>query len=157
MRTDVSTITEIWETLDGYAEALGRRDIDKVMTYFAPDPDAVHIGTGADEWCNGVAELRGQFERCLAQSEGFDITFRNLQVSGEGNICWIAADAVVRAQIEGRTRMFDGRCTAVLEKRGEDWLFVQSHFSMPAANQLAGMSFPEEPPEEPMSEYADAA
>jgi hypothetical protein len=34
------------------------------------------------------------------------------------------------------------RITFVLEKRGEEWLIVQAHFSFPAAGQAEGESFP---------------
>jgi ketosteroid isomerase-like protein len=41
----------------------------------------------------------------------------------------------------GQEMALPGRMTAVLEKRGDKWLFVQSHFSLPAAGQ-EGESFP---------------
>ena len=39
-----------------------------------------------------------------------------------------------------------GRLTAVLEKRHGRWLIVQSHFSMPYAEQAAGQSSPSQWP-----------
>jgi SnoaL-like domain len=34
-----------------------------------------------------------------------------------------------------------GRFTTVLEQRDDRWLLVQSHFSLPAAEQAEGRSF----------------
>ncbi|MBI5190355.1 MAG: nuclear transport factor 2 family protein [Nitrospirae bacterium] len=156
MKADAMTVSEIWETLDGYAEAFSRRELGKMMAFFAPDPDVVHIGTGVDEWCNGVAELQEQFERTLEQGDAIEFGFSNLQVSqapGSETLCWIAADIVVRAEVGGRAKAFIGRATAVMEKRGDVWLFVQTHFSLPAVGQEVGRSFPDELPEE----MADAA
>lgn len=44
---------------------------------------------------------------------------------------------------EGQEMTLPGRLTAVLEQRGDQWLIVQSHFSLPAPGQ-EGESFPPE-------------
>lgn len=38
---------------------------------------------------------------------------------------------------------FPVRITVVLEKRGDQWLMVQSHVSFPAADQEEGEAFPD--------------
>jgi len=47
----------------------------------------------------------------------------------------------VQARVEGQELTLTGRFTAVLEQRGDRWLLVQTHFSLPAAEQAEGRSF----------------
>ena len=53
----------------------------------------------------------------------------------------MAADATVKAKAAGQEITFAGRLTNVLEKRGDKWLVVQFHFSMPVAEQAEGESW----------------
>jgi ketosteroid isomerase-like protein len=62
-------------------------------------------------------------------------------VSAAGNVAWAAADAVFKATVAGQELSLPARVTAVLEKRGDQWLVVQSHFSLPAPGE-EGESFP---------------
>jgi hypothetical protein len=57
-------------------------------------------------------------------------------------IHWITSVAF-NAMVGGQQLTFPGRLTAVLEKRGDRYLIVQSHFSFPAAGQEEGEAFPD--------------
>ena len=63
-------------------------------------------------------------------------------VSAAGDVTWVAADMAFKLKVEGQELVFPGRLTAVLEKRGDQWLIVQSHFSLPAAGQEEGEAVP---------------
>jgi ketosteroid isomerase-like protein len=65
-----------------------------------------------------------------------------ISVSGAGNVAWAAVDAVFHMAADGQEMSMPARITAVFEKRGEDWLIAQSHFSFPAMNQEPGQSTP---------------
>ena len=56
---------------------------------------------------------------------------------------WAATDATFKAQVGEEELTLEGRLTLVLENRGGKWLIVQGHFSLPAAAQAEGESFPE--------------
>jgi ketosteroid isomerase-like protein len=99
-------------------------------------------GTGADEKRIGLAEIKAQAERDWSQTEAANITFDWTSVSAAGNVAWVAADATFKIRAGGQDMAFPARLTAVLEKRGEQWLFVQSHFSFPAGGQAEGEAFP---------------
>jgi ketosteroid isomerase-like protein len=53
----------------------------------------------------------------------------------------VAGRATVQARVDGQDLTLTGRFTAVLEQRGDRWLLVQTHFSLPAAEQAEGQSF----------------
>jgi ketosteroid isomerase-like protein len=62
-------------------------------------------------------------------------------VSEAGSVAWVAGRASVQARVAGHGLTLVGRFTAVLEQRGDRWLLVQTHFSLPAAEQAEGRSF----------------
>ena len=54
----------------------------------------------------------------------------------------MATDAAFEVKAGGQQAMLPVRATFVLEKRGEDWLIMQGHFSFAASGEAAGESFP---------------
>jgi len=54
----------------------------------------------------------------------------------------VAADSVFHLEGGGQRVDLPARLTAVLEKRDDEWLIVQAHFSFPAEAQGEGASFP---------------
>ena len=65
MKAAKQTKAAVMATFGRLMEAWGAGDIDAAMACFAPDPDAVHIGSEADERMVGPAELRELLERAL--------------------------------------------------------------------------------------------
>jgi hypothetical protein len=53
-------------------------------------------------------------------------------------------DASFHLKGDGLEMTLPARITFVLERRGEQWLIVQGHFSLPAAGQSEGEAFPTE-------------
>ena len=56
-------------------------------------------------------------------------------------MAWVAGRATVQARVDGQDLTLTGRFTAVLEQRQGRWLLMQTHFSLPAAEQAEGRSF----------------
>jgi ketosteroid isomerase-like protein len=112
------------------------------MAIFASDPDVVTIGTGADEKRVGLAEIQMQVERDWAQSEATALEWGWSSVSAAGSVAWVAADAVGSVKVGGQEMHLPLRITFVLEHRGDRWLFVQMHTSIPALEETEGESFP---------------
>jgi ketosteroid isomerase-like protein len=115
--------------------------VDGALAVIAPDEDVVGIGTGPDEWRVGPEEFKAQLERDFAQSEALSVDYEPLVVSAAGPVAWVAGRARVQARVEGQDVSLTGRFTAVLEQRGDRWLLMQTHFSVPAAEQAEGRSF----------------
>jgi hypothetical protein len=130
------------DSLQSFADYWADWNMDGFLDLFAPDADVVVFGSGPDERRLGRAELREQLVRDWAQSESVSVEFGWHSVSVAGPVAWVATEMTVHAVIDGREKIFPGRLTAVLERRGSRWLWMQSHFSLPARDQAVGRSFP---------------
>ena len=142
MKADAKTEAAAMAVLERFNRAYAERDLNGVLALFAPDPDVVLIGTGADERRVGLAEVKAQLERDLSQSEAVSMDVGWTSVSAAGPVAWLAAEITVKATVAGQDTTFSGRMTAVLEKRADRWLIVQWHGSLPAGAQPEGQSFP---------------
>jgi ketosteroid isomerase-like protein len=141
MNASPQTQAAVQATLQQWKDAYTQRDLDRALAVIAPDDDVVGIGTGPDEWRVGPEEFRAQIERDFAQSEALSLNYEPLVVSEAGPVAWVAGRATVQARIDGQDLTLTGRFTAVLEQRGDRWLLMQTHFSLPAAEQAEGRSF----------------
>jgi ketosteroid isomerase-like protein len=142
MKADAQTEAAVLATLEEYKQAYEQRDMDRLLALFAPDPDVVLWGTGADEKRMGLAEIRAQAERDWAQSEAFSLEWGWSSVSAAGSVAWVAVDVVGHVRVGGQEVHLPLRVSAVLEHRGARWLWMQAHASLPAPEQAAGDSFP---------------
>jgi uncharacterized protein (TIGR02246 family) len=142
MKADANTEAAVKAVINKVAEAYATRNIDTLLACFAPDPDAIMYGTGADEKRTGRAEVKTQAERDWAQSESSRINYETVLVSAAGSVAWAAVDGAFQVKAGGQEFEMPARITYVLEKRGDQWLIVHSHFSTPAAAQAEGESFP---------------
>ncbi len=138
---DAQAVTEILETLDQYSATYAEHDLDGILALFAPDPDIVVIGTGADEKRIGIEEVRQQFERNFNETEASSITWGWQHVSIVDGMAWVAADAVIAVRVAGKDTRFPIRMTIILEQRHGFWLWVHRHASVPAAGQTMGRSY----------------
>ena len=143
MKSDARTEAGVMAVMNQYNESYAKRDVEGVLSLFAPDTDIVTIGTGADERRIGRQELKTQLERDFAQSEAASIEFLWHSVSAAGLVAWLAADCIAHVKMtDGQEIKLTARLTAVLEKRQGQWLILQLHTSVPMAGQTDGQSFP---------------
>ena len=142
MKADPKTEAAVMNVMNQFTEVFAKRDPDALLALFAQDPDVVFIGTGGDEKRIGMAEIKALFERDFAQFEDASVKIGWHLVSAAGSVAWVVADIIVRAKTGGRETSLQARETAVLEQRGDRWLIVQSHASLPAAGQKEGEAFP---------------
>lgn len=143
MRADTTTAAAVKATLDKIAQAYAERDLDLLRSAVARDPDVIMYGTGADEKRVGRAEIERQAQRDWSQTDSSEIRYGWMSISSAGNVAWAATDATFELSVDGQALSFPARITVVLEKRGDQWLMVQSHFSFPAAGQEEGEAFPD--------------
>jgi ketosteroid isomerase-like protein len=142
MKADAKTEAAVMNVMNQSMEAFAKRDLDALLALYAPDPDVVVIGTGGNEKRVGLAEINALFERDLVQFEDASFKFGWHLVSAAGSVAWVAADLILHLRASGREISFQVRLTNVLEQRGERWLIVQEHGSLPAAGQKEGEAFP---------------
>lgn len=142
MKANPQTEAAVKAVLDKLAEAYAKRDIESLRACFAPDPDVVMYGTGADEKRVGLDPIQAQAERDWSQAESSIVKYEWVSVSAAGPVAWAATDASFNLKAGGEELTLPARITFVLEKRREQWLIVQAHFSLPAPGQAEGESFP---------------
>ena len=142
MEADAKTKAEILKTVREMWKAYGRLDADGVLAFYAPDPDIVVVGSGADEVYIGPKQAKKGLKRDFAQARSVKVGLTKVRISAAGKVAWLAASCHFTAYVTGCTVEMAGRLTAVFEKRKGRWLILQSHFAMPYAGQAAGQSFP---------------
>jgi ketosteroid isomerase-like protein len=142
MRADAKTESEIKAVLNKLTDAYKRADMEALMACFAPDPDIVFYGTGADEKRIGPNGVRMQAQRDWAQTDSISMVFDDVMISAAGPVAWAAIDGGFEIGVGGQEFTMPARVTMVLEKRNGSWLVVQGHFSAPAAGQEEGESIP---------------
>jgi ketosteroid isomerase-like protein len=147
MKADAQTEAAVIATVERLSQAYTQRDLPLALSLFAPDPDVVLFGTGADERRVGLSEIQQQFERDWSQSESAAIELGSgISVSATGPVAWVSLpDVMVRVAADGQALEFPARLSLVLEQRGGRWLIMHAHFSFPAAGEAEGESFPAPP------------
>lgn len=142
MKANAKTEAAVLAVLNKFMETYQKRDIEGLMSLLAPDDDQVMFGTGIDEKRIGRDQIRFQAERDWSQTEALAFNFTWHQVSAAGPVAWVASEGLGQGRVGGQEIEFPLRMTAVLEQRGDEWLLVQSHVSLPAPGQEEGDSVP---------------
>ena len=141
MKADPKTEDVVMSIVKQCFEAFTKKDLDAVLAVFAPDPDVIVIGTGGDEKGVGLAQVRNILGRAFAQFEEATFKFGWHSVSAAGSVALLAADVTLYVKRGDRQITEQIRLTVVLEQRGDRWLIIQWHDSLPAAGQKEGQAF----------------
>jgi ketosteroid isomerase-like protein len=120
---------EVRKVLDEMIEAQNAGDAGRLRSMLSERPDAVHIGTDAEEWWTS-----GQVVDAVAAASGGDdirAVADDIDVHIHGDIAW--------AEGRGRFTRADGaerpvRMTGVLVREDGQWKVVQSHASIGVPN-----------------------
>ena len=120
---------EVRKVLDEMIEAQNAGDTGRLRSMLSERPDAVHIGTDAEEWWTS-----GQVVDAVAAASGGDdirAVADDIDVHIHGDIAW--------AEGRGRFTRADGaeqpvRMTGVLVREDNQWKVVQSHASIGVPN-----------------------
>ena len=131
MKADDATEKEVTAIIYEFAKFLSERDLEGIESLIVPDSDIIVIGAGMDEKRTGFNEIKTQFESFWAQFEDIYIVFKLISISTSGAVAWVTVDALYELKIEERNLVCSCYVTMILEKRGEKWLFVHVHHSVP--------------------------
>ena len=120
---------EVRKVLDEMIEAQNAGDAGRLRSMLWERPDAVHIGTDAEEWWTS-----GQVVDAVAAASGGDdirAVADDIDVHIHGDIAWAGG--------RGRFTRADGaerpvRMTGVLVREDGQWKVVQSHASIGVPN-----------------------
>ncbi|KAF5085542.1 nuclear transport factor 2 family protein [Methanoculleus horonobensis] len=140
MRVSEQTREQIMAVLRRMTDAMGRKDIESLVSL--TDPEFRAFGTGADEKAIGREAYRRHLERDFAQAETVALDLSDVHIGAEGTVAWVMADMTYRFVVDGIGETRDVRMTAVLRGTGHAWVFTQAHYSFPAGGQEEGRSYP---------------
>lgn len=118
------------------------RDLEAYLSFLSTSRETVMYGTGKDEKRIGREAIRQQCLRDWAQSDSASIEFTWMNSEGTDGLAWTASDVLIQASIQGQPAKFEGRLTTLWENENGSWQLVQWHFSLPAAEQEQGQSYP---------------
>ena len=119
-------------TLERLYAAWSDLDPSKAAPFYAKDSSLTFFDvtpmkyTGWSEYAAGVPKA------FAAYSSGKFSLNDDLQVHLQGKLAW--ATSTWRGELtkkDGSKEAIEGRYTAVLEKRGQDWLVIHEHMSVP--------------------------
>ena len=135
MKADNVTEKEVMSVLNKFTKYYSNQDTKSLMSLFAPDDDVVVYSTEPSEKRIGPDAVKIILDRDRSENENLSIEFNWTSISAAGSVSWVAADACLKVNVEGKNFIFPSRFTSVLEKRGNEWLIVQGHFSFPTLRQ----------------------
>jgi ketosteroid isomerase-like protein len=131
---------KVKEVVDSFTKTLETEDMVLFEKTFAQDEDMVSFGTDAAERWVGYATLKEAVQNQFDSFENTKMTVRDqvIEIHGSGEVAWFSeiADWDVTAMGE-EVKIKNSRITGVLEKRGNDWVIVQFHASVPVSGQAA--------------------
>jgi uncharacterized protein (TIGR02246 family) len=142
MKANAKTEAAVLAVVDKFLQTYQKRDIEGLMSLFVPDKDQVMFGTGADEKRIGLDQIRYQAGRDFSQTDALAFNLTWHQISAAGSVAWLAAEGLGQGESNGQKFEFPVRLTSVLEQRGDQWLLIQSHISLPSPAQEDGNSVP---------------
>jgi len=142
LKADQKTQSEVLQSFKGMFEAYKKKDLQATLSFWAPDPDVVVVGTGEDEKGMGITYLTESLKRDWAQGEVQSIGVKNFSVSASDVVAWLSADVAFHGKVGEGEFDLPMRLTGVMEKRNGKWLWVQMHLSTPSSGQEHGHSWP---------------
>jgi ketosteroid isomerase-like protein len=130
----VSSIEEVLrKRIDELAQAIRDKDVDLLMTFYAPDVVAFDLVPPLH--ARGAHRYRENFERWFASFEGpLGFEHKDLRVApGEGAAFCHYLALITGARAGGRKSGYWVRGTTCFEQLDGQWLVTHEHISMPKA------------------------
>ena len=124
--------TDFKALMSKICEAWSSGDPAKAGVYYAKNPGFVFYDvaplkyTGWSEYAAGAAQLFATYTSLSVKSTGDENAHQR------GNVAWGTATLKLEGtKKDGTKDTFDARWTVIWEKRGNDWLIVHDHTSVP--------------------------
>lgn len=121
-RTLSDKMTAAWSTLDP----------SNAAPYYAKDPDLAFFDATPLKY-KGWQEYADGFSKAVADWKSMTITINpDFRATREGNVVWATCTAHFEmTPKKGAAKSLDARMTEIWEKRGDTWLSVHEHVSVP--------------------------
>ena len=120
---------EVRAVLDQLNDAQNAGDAERVRLLLSDRPDAIHIGTDAEEWWTSE-QLAATM---AAAGDGDDLrgVIDDVDIHVQGDVAWAEGRARFMNESGGERPI---RVTAVLVREAGQWRVVQSHASIGVPN-----------------------
>jgi len=117
--------------LEQVMAAWATMDPSKAAVFYAKDPGLAFYDVAPRSY-KGWAEYEKGAREMFKTMRSLSFKMHDADVHTAGNVAWATAlvDAVVNDK-DGKQEKMDARWTTVWEKRGNNWLIVHDHFSVP--------------------------
>jgi ketosteroid isomerase-like protein len=115
-----------------YAKAISAKNIDAVMSFFAPSLVSFDIAIDTLRYV-GADNKRREWLKAFAAYSSIDYEVRDLNVTAHGDLAFVHAVNHVNGTLaSGQTTDLWVRWTACFQRVGGVWLVVHDHVSVPA-------------------------
>ncbi len=115
------------------SEAWSSTDPSGVAQYYAQGPRHVYYDIAPLKY-NGWQEYAEGYKKLMADYSSVKFTLGpDARAHQRGNMAWATATwkGEMVKKNSGAKETIEGRWTAVFEKRGDNWIIVHDHFSLP--------------------------
>jgi len=129
---------QVKAVLDQMIKASETEDMELLSQVYAHDADMVIFGTDAGERLVGWEALETLMQKQFDATENSKINVRDevVNVHNSGKTAWFSEVIDWELTADSQTVKLEGlRATGVLEKRNENWVIVQLHYSIPVVSQ----------------------
>ena len=134
MQADKKTHAEVKALWEQWLQTYCKKDAANLLRLCTNDPDLTLIGTTDADICVGPDGVRTGLERDFCEFDSAELATDGLRISASGNVAWLSGQCGGLVRAEGEKLKFEGRVTAVFERRGGNWFVAQVHVSSPAAS-----------------------
>lgn len=132
--SEQATYAEFKALIDRYYAACNSLNLDEEMAFYAKDPGLVFYDMTPPLKYNGWYEYREGIKKAyLHKVLSAKLTPNDdLKVTRRGNVAWTTVTFHFSATMKtGENKDIEARHTAVWEKRGDKWIIVHEHVSVP--------------------------
>jgi ketosteroid isomerase-like protein len=132
MQTTPDPVAEVRERVESLAQAIRDKDVDTLMTHYAPDVFVYDVRPPLD--VHGAEAYRQNFQRWFASMQGpIDYEMNDLHISmSESHAFCFCLSHVQGTRAGGEKVDYWVRVTSCLQKANGQWLVGHEHVSMPA-------------------------
>jgi ketosteroid isomerase-like protein len=132
MKADSSTEKAIVGMLREWSDSFSAKDLEGILALFAPDADVTMLGS--EDWEMGVGPdaLRAVYTRLFTRGDSATWEWKWHQISSSGSAAWMLATGIVHVNNGADEISGPYRLSAVFERQGEGWVWMQFHGSEPA-------------------------
>jgi len=137
-------IEAIKSTLEAYAKAYCSKDIDAMMNIFDNSDNISVVGTGADELCVGLIEIKDLFLRNFEEATANKFEWNWMDIRLSENHAVVSVILTIYLEYKGDKLKLPIRWTIVLKNKNKKWVWIHRNASIAASNQDDGKAYPNE-------------